>query len=86
VICGLKGCYRKLSRPIWCDMRIWTEDRGLCLDLIWGYMWIGTDDIKCWIYQLYIAISIGKNVTGSFHEQFEVLCGLEQMIKDDVMT
>jgi hypothetical protein len=29
---------------------------------------------------------IGKDVTGSFHDQFEVLCEMEQMIKDDVMT
>jgi hypothetical protein len=29
---------------------------------------------------------IGKDVTGSFHDQFEVLCGLEQMIEDVVMT
>jgi hypothetical protein len=29
---------------------------------------------------------IGKGVTGSVHDQFEVLCGLEQMIEDDVMA
>jgi hypothetical protein len=29
---------------------------------------------------------IGKDVTGSFHEQFEVLFGLEQITGDDVMT
>jgi hypothetical protein len=29
---------------------------------------------------------IGKDVTGSFQEQFEVLCGLEQMMEDDVTT
>jgi hypothetical protein len=29
---------------------------------------------------------IGRDVTGSIHDQFEVLCGLEQMIEDDVMT
>jgi hypothetical protein len=29
---------------------------------------------------------IGEEVTGSFHDQFEVLCGLDQMIEDDVMT
>jgi hypothetical protein len=29
---------------------------------------------------------IGKDVTGSVHDQFEVLCGLEQMIDHDVMT
>jgi hypothetical protein len=29
---------------------------------------------------------IGKNVTVRFREKFEVLCGLEQMIENDVMT
>jgi hypothetical protein len=29
---------------------------------------------------------IGMDVTGSFQVQFEVICGLEQMIKDDFMT
>jgi hypothetical protein len=32
------------------------------------------------------AMLIGKDVTGSFHDQFELLCGLVQMIEDDVMT
>jgi hypothetical protein len=29
---------------------------------------------------------IGKDLTGRFHNQFEVLYELEQMINDDVMT
>jgi hypothetical protein len=29
---------------------------------------------------------IGKDMTGSFHDQFEVLCGLYQMMEEDVMT
>jgi hypothetical protein len=29
---------------------------------------------------------IGKDVTGSFHDKFEVFCVSEQMIQDDVMT
>jgi hypothetical protein len=28
----------------------------------------------------------GNDVTVCFHEQFEVICGLEQVIEDDVMT
>jgi hypothetical protein len=28
---------------------------------------------------------IGKDVTGSIHDQFELLCGLDQMMEDDVM-
>jgi hypothetical protein len=33
-----------------------------------------------------IAMWIGKYVTGSFHDQFEVVYGIEQMIVDDNMT
>jgi hypothetical protein len=29
---------------------------------------------------------IGNEVTGSFHDKFEVICGYEQMVEDDVMT
>jgi hypothetical protein len=29
---------------------------------------------------------IGNDVTGSFHDKFEVICGLEQMIEEDAMT
>jgi hypothetical protein len=29
---------------------------------------------------------IGKDVARSIHEQFEVICDLEVMIEDDVMT
>jgi hypothetical protein len=29
---------------------------------------------------------IGNYVTGRFQEQFHVLCGLEQMIEDNVIT
>jgi hypothetical protein len=29
---------------------------------------------------------IGKDVTGSFHDQFVVRCGFEQIIEDDIMT
>jgi hypothetical protein len=67
-------------------MRIRTDDIGLRLDMNWIDIWIGTDDIWCCLDQLYNAIPIGKDVTGSFHDQFEVLCGLEQMIKYDDMT
>jgi hypothetical protein len=28
----------------------------------------------------------GKDVTGSFHDQFEVICEMEEIIKDDVLT
>jgi hypothetical protein len=29
---------------------------------------------------------IGNDVAGSFHDKFEVICGLEQMIEDDIMS
>jgi hypothetical protein len=29
---------------------------------------------------------IGMDGTGSFHNKFEILCGLEQMIEDKVIT
>jgi hypothetical protein len=51
---------------------------------IWSIIWISTDDIWCCLDQIYVAMGIGKNVRGSFHDQLEVLCGLEQMIEDDV--
>jgi hypothetical protein len=46
----------------------------------------GTVDIGCCLDQIYTAIFIGKDVTGSLHEQFEVLCGLEQMREEDAVT
>jgi hypothetical protein len=29
---------------------------------------------------------VGMDVAGKFHDQFEVICGLEQMMQDDVLT
>jgi hypothetical protein len=34
--------------------------------------------------QIYIAMWIGTDVRGNIHDQFEELCGLEQVIEDDV--
>jgi hypothetical protein len=28
----------------------------------------------------------GKDVTGLIHDKYDVVCGLEQIIEDDVMT
>jgi hypothetical protein len=36
--------------------------------------------------QIWNSIWIGNDVKGRFHDQFEVICELEQMIEDDVMT
>jgi hypothetical protein len=46
----------------------------------------GTDDIGCCLDQIYIAIFIGKDVTGVIHDLFDLLCGIGQMILDDVFT
>jgi hypothetical protein len=81
-----KGSYTKHSRPIWSIMWIRSGDRGWCHDLIWGHIWILTDDTGCCLDQIYIAPCIGKDVTGSFHDQFEVICGLEQMLLDEALT
>jgi hypothetical protein len=29
---------------------------------------------------------IGEDVTGTLHDQLELICGLDQMIEDDVTT
>jgi hypothetical protein len=56
------------------------DDGGWCNDLILGDMWIGTDD-KFWCHdKIYGAMWNGNDVTGSFRDQFEVICGLEQII------
>jgi hypothetical protein len=36
-----KGYDRKLSRPIWNNMWNGEDDKGWCLELIWGDIWIG---------------------------------------------
>jgi hypothetical protein len=71
---------RKLSRQIWCNMRIGTDDRFWCHDLIWADILKGTDEIGCCLKQITIAICIRKDVKAIFHDKFEVLCGLEEII------
>jgi hypothetical protein len=71
-----KWCYRKISRPIGSNIWIRTNDRGWCHDVILGDMWIGTDDKRCSHDQIGCAMRIGKNLTGSFNDKFEVLCGI----------
>jgi hypothetical protein len=67
---------RKLSRPIWCTMWFRSSDRGWCHDVtLKSYV-----DMKLWYRMLYwpsiyIAMGIGNNVRGIFHDQFEVPCG-----------
>jgi hypothetical protein len=40
-------------------------------------VWIGTDVKECCHDQFWSAMWTGIYVTGSFHDQFEVICGLE---------
>jgi hypothetical protein len=49
-------------------------------------MLIRTDDTECCLEQIYIAMCIGNYVRGSFHDQYEVVCGLEKIIHDDALT
>jgi hypothetical protein len=76
-----KGCDRELSRQIWGTMLIITDDIGWCHDLFWGALWIGTDVMVCCLDIIWIAMWIRKNVTGIFHDQFDVLCELIRWYK-----
>jgi hypothetical protein len=84
--CGLEIMWQVNFRPILCKIWIRADDRSWCLNLTWGDMLIGTDEIWCCLDQIYITRCIGKTVTTSFHDQFEVLSGLERMIFDDALT
>jgi hypothetical protein len=46
----------------------------------------GTDGGKCCHDLNWSAMWTGKDMTGWFHEKYEVIYGLEQMIESDVMT
>jgi hypothetical protein len=43
----IKVCERKLSRPIWDIIRIWTDMAAFSNALIWGDLWIWTDVKEC---------------------------------------
>jgi hypothetical protein len=47
---------------------------------------IGTDVKECYNDLIWSAIWTGKDVTRCFLDPFVVLCGLEEMIEDNVMT
>jgi hypothetical protein len=49
-------------------------------------MWIGTDEKGCCPDQIESAMWIGKVVTERFHVKFEVICGKEPMMEDDILT
>jgi hypothetical protein len=84
VLCGLERWGRKISRRIRCIILNRTDEKWWCNDLIWGALWIGTDVKKCCHEQNWSDVLTGNYVTGKFHGQFEVICGLVQMIDDHV--
>jgi hypothetical protein len=84
VFCGLEGCGRIISRPIWSTIWNRTDNKVWCRELSWGALWIGTDVKECCHDQTWSAKWTGIYVTGSIHDQFEVIIGLEKMIEDDV--
>jgi hypothetical protein len=65
-------------------MWIRINNRVWCHDLIWGPLWIATDVKDCSYDIFWSDMKIGNYVTESYHDQFEIICGLEQMIEDDV--
>jgi hypothetical protein len=86
VICGFEVCVMKLYRPIWSTIWNRTDDSGWWLELNCRALWIGSDVNECCHDQIWSAMWTGNYVTGNNHDQFEVICELDQLIKDDVMT
>jgi hypothetical protein len=76
VLCEFDSMWQEVSWPIWSTMWNKTEDRRWCHDLIWGALWIGRDMKECSHVLIWSATWIGNYVTGSFHDEFELLCGL----------
>jgi hypothetical protein len=74
------------SRKIWYNICIVTDLKGCCLHQIWGHMCIGRDVQECCHDLIWSAMWIVNDVTGRFHDQFEALCGLDQLLENDVMT
>jgi hypothetical protein len=81
-----KECEKKLSRPIWITLWVRTHVIAWCLDLTWDSLTIGTYVNKLCHDVIWSGMWIGKDVTWSFLDQFEVICWLEQIIENDVMT
>jgi hypothetical protein len=73
VLCGLEMMWQE---AIWSNLWNRIDDKGWCYYPIWADMWIWTDDIGCFLDQIYIAMCIGKTVTSSYHDHFEVQYGL----------
>jgi hypothetical protein len=73
LLCVLEGMWQEVSRPISSTLWNRTDNIGWCHDPTWGDMWIWTDDIGFSLDQMYIAMCIGKTVTSSYHDHFEVL-------------
>jgi hypothetical protein len=46
VLCQLDSMWQEVSRPIWSNIWIRTDDTWWCLDLIWGAIWME----NLWMY------------------------------------
>jgi hypothetical protein len=71
-----KECDRKPSRPNWMNICIRTDGRLWWHDLIWVALWFGTDEKECSHDLIWTAMRNEYVVAGSFHDEYEVLCGL----------
>jgi hypothetical protein len=86
VLCGWENMLQEAFPTIWFTMWIKSDDRGWCHDLNLGAIWIGADSEIMLSWPNLMCVWIGKKITGSFHDQFEVICELDQVIDDDAMT
>jgi hypothetical protein len=78
----VEECWHDLN---WSVMWIRTGDRGWRHELFWTEILIGTDvkDAVLTKLQCYVDFIVCDR---KFHDQFEVIFGLEQMIQNDVLT
>jgi hypothetical protein len=86
VLCGLENIWQETFTTNVKYCVVITDDRWWCHELKWGGLYIGTDVKECSHGLIWSVMWIGKDVIGIFHDQFQVLCGLEHMIKDDIMS
>jgi hypothetical protein len=78
-------CERMLS---WPNLKCYVDWKGCDRKLsrkVLGTMWIRIDVKICCLDLIRGALLIGKDVSGSFHEQFQVLCWLYQIWNDVVI-
>jgi hypothetical protein len=52
------------------------DNIGWCDDLIWGDMWMGTNDKGCSLDQIDSAMWIWKDVKRKFHDKYGIIYAL----------